>query len=150
MLLCLLLTAAVVYVVVEFTKPAKSVDVEVFELPEILIAEDDTQKKAYTTPLDTYQVIWTRPLRKDLNPPKPKPKSAPKKPPQPKLPALAGIIFEPGNSFALFAGNRGTIVLKQESELIDKFTLTQILPEGVKLLFGEKIYDVKLPKKGHK
>ena len=72
------------------------------------------------------------------------------KPPQPKLPALAGIIFEPGNSFALFGGDRNTIVLKQENQQIDKFTLIKILPEGVKLTFGEKTYEVKLPKKDHK
>lgn len=74
LLLCLLLTALAVYLILGLTKPAKTAVVEVFELPEILTAEDDTQAKA----------------------------------------------------------------------------LVEILPEGVKLNFGEKTYEVKLPKKDHK
>lgn len=147
LLLCLLLTVTIVYLVLGSAKPGEAVDVEIFELPEILTAKDDSQAKAFIKPLDTYKAIWTRPLRANLNPPKIEAPKTPPKPPEPKLPALAGIIFEPVNSFALFTAEGGKILLKRESEKINDFTISRILLSAVELSFKQKTYELKLPKK---
>ncbi len=143
----ILLTTGVINVIYSLTTYEQESKSDTFDLPEIVSIEDNTQTKTFVVPMDTYKVVWTRQLRADLNPPKIEIPKPPPKPPEPKLPALAGIIFEPENSFVLFANEGGKILLKKENQIINEFIVARILPDAVELIFKEKKYELKMPKK---